>query len=92
MHLLYAFLEHKGYFNEPAGTQFYVTPAFSSSSVTELPENFPSCDLHGKCSFSGVGFALCGTSHLDGLSAGMGAITGSHLHVVPGAELFASSS
>lgn len=43
-----AFLEHKGCFNEQAGTELAVTPAFSSSALMELPGESPGCHLYGE--------------------------------------------
>lgn len=49
-----AFLEHKGCFNEQAGSELRVTPAFSDSAVMELPGKSPGCALHGKRPIFGV--------------------------------------
>lgn len=75
--LSYAFLEHKGCFNEQAGTELGVTPGFSNSSVTELPGKSPGCDLHGKRSMFWAEFDFHGKPGPDcSRSAGTGASSG----------------
>lgn len=91
--LSYAFLEHKGCFNEQAGTELGVTPGFSNSSVTELPGKSPGCDLHGKRSMFRAEFDFHGKPGPDcSRSAGTGASAGPSGTRCWGAELSSSSS